>query len=104
MTPKRRSGDKLFNGSRVVVIGTVCGALLTIAAFAGKINNYYKEKEIKPMIEGCVKKYTGPMQADLRVLVLFQDDIAQEDSTAKQKWNNAIRRVNKLFPEYAVEE
>lgn len=103
MTPKRRSSDRVLTGSRIVIVGGICTALLAIFAFAGKLNNYYKENQIKPLIESMINESVGPMKADVRVLYLYQKAMVKRDSIAKEEWNDAVKTVNKLFPEYAVE-
>lgn len=103
-TPKRRANDRLTTIGVVKTVGAICTVFLMVFGAAWKVSSYYKEKEIKPMVETMIDEKVGPMSADVKVMFLYQDDMVQDDSIAKKKWNNAIRRVNKLFPEYAVEE
>jgi len=102
MTPKRRSSDKVLTGGRIVAVGAICAALLTIFTFAENVNTYYKEKEIKPMVERMIDKAVGPLTADNRTIYLYLMPTDEDDSIAHRKWNQAVRTVNRLFPEHAV--
>jgi hypothetical protein len=87
MVPKTK---KKLSISAIIVVGSVCAALLTTWTFADKGNKY-----IDSRIEDVTKKYIREnIERDLKVLIEFNRQQAMCDSVKFVQWNKAIDIVD----------
>lgn len=75
---------------KITVIGSVCGALLVIGAFAGKVRGFADE-HIRQIANQCIEKGVG---RDVRVIVEYNRQEALADTVKMKRWNKAIDIVD----------
>jgi hypothetical protein len=86
----------------LIVVGSICGALITILTLFGQIEAKLRNDWIIPTVDSRIDSKIQYLSNKMEVIYIYNQEVAKKSDTLRNIWNSAVDRVeaeksNKLF-------